>query len=478
MNIYTINLEILTPVFIGTGEELDALSYVLRNEGKQSFVYIVNSGKWFSDHSEEPDIYKILREYNYIELRRILSRAKDIENYVKTKILVDTKELVSLYKDAINYKRNENELRINLLPRNPINGRCYIPASSIKGSIRTAVGSFFAKAVEQQAKNKCSKFEKKREECYSTFNKIIFGDAKQDVFKNLKISDALIPLDGTKIVKPVEVGLNENKTPAPKGYVEVITPFNGSHQSIKTKMCIGDFLELRLADNRKNFRELKKFQLKDIIFALNNFYIAKFDEEMEKFYNLPHLASIKDNLQSIVQKVNNLKDDSNKALIRIGHFSHVECVTWDEVRKPNGRKINNKNVYGTTRTLANGLYPFGWVLLSFEKGYDVENNEIFLEKEAENQEHRDFNDKLKTIKDDQSKNDDVLQSKLDTLNSRLHAIPQNQRAGSLPNIVNEILSQDDKEYKSKAKRIILSFIEEIGWKKKVKNKSWFKSLME
>jgi len=477
MNIYTINLEILTPVFIGTGEELDALSYVLRNEGKRSFVYIVNSGKWFSDHSDEPDVYKTLREYNYIELRRILSRAKDIENYVKTKILVDTDELVSLYKDAINYKRNENELRINLLPRNPINGRCYIPGSSIKGAIRTAMGSFLAKAVEQEAINRCSERERRKEKCYSTFNKIIFGDAKQDVFKNLKIGDALIPLDGTKIVKPIEVGLNENKTPVPKGYVEVISPFNSSQERIKTKMCIGDFLELHYVDEINRLRKLKKFKLEDMISALNKFYVAKFNEEMRKFYNLPHLASIKNNLQSVAQKINNLKNNSNKALIRIGHFSHVECVTWDEVRKPKGRKINNKNVYGTTRTLANGMYPFGWVLLSFENGYNIENMDMSLEKENENSGYEDSTDNSKTLKGNQE-HENILQYKLDSLKSRLYAIPQNQRAGSLPNIAKEILSQDDEEYKSKAKQIILSFIEEIGWKKKVKNKNWFKKLVE
>ena len=61
-----------------------------------------------------------------------------------------------------------------------------------------------------------------------------------------------------------------------------------------------------------------------------------------------------------------IKLKTNETLIRIGHFSHVECITLDDVREPQTRTVKGKRMpYGTTRTLANGLYPFGWAKLEF-----------------------------------------------------------------------------------------------------------------
>ncbi len=58
---------------------------------------------------------------------------------------------------------------------------------------------------------------------------------------------------------------------------------------------------------------------------------------------------------------------SNEALIRVGHFSHVECVTLDGVRQPRTRMGRDRRPlpWGKTRTLANEIYPFGWIKLEF-----------------------------------------------------------------------------------------------------------------
>ena len=52
-------------------------------------------------------------------------------------------------------------------------------------------------------------------------------------------------------------------------------------------------------------------------------------------------------------------------LIRVGHYSHSRCVTIDN-SKPWAKSGKDGMLQGpnTTRTLANGLLPFGWILLS------------------------------------------------------------------------------------------------------------------
>ena len=52
-----------------------------------------------------------------------------------------------------------------------------------------------------------------------------------------------------------------------------------------------------------------------------------------------------------------------------------ECVTFDGVRQTKGRWFGGKNVYGTTRTLAGGQVPFGWLLVSVREGYAPESAE-------------------------------------------------------------------------------------------------------
>ena len=53
-------------------------------------------------------------------------------------------------------------------------------------------------------------------------------------------------------------------------------------------------------------------------------------------------------------------------MLRVGHYSHIESVTVDN-NQPLTRKTKDRKLlpYGTTRTLANGKYPFGWILLHF-----------------------------------------------------------------------------------------------------------------
>jgi len=83
------------------------------------------------------------------------------------------------------------------------------------------------------------------------------------------------------------------------------------------------------------------------------------EEEYGNFFQSTKAKDIREKIQILNQTVAEMK--TNETLIRMGHFSHVECVTLNDVRKPQTRK----GKWGQTRTLANGLYPFGWAKLEF-----------------------------------------------------------------------------------------------------------------
>ncbi|MDQ7032499.1 MAG: type III-A CRISPR-associated RAMP protein Csm5 [Desulfonauticus sp.] len=482
---YTMTLEILTPVHIGTGEELDSLNYVLRKIGQDAFVFLIDASRWFADNAQNPDVANVLKDYNYLELRRILGYARDIEKYARARIPVRTSNLVDLYQEAMQGRRNENELRISLLPRNVVGDYPYLPGSSIKGAIRTAVGSVWAHQVTKTAERMCSDRDRRTQECFPSYNKVIFGRPECDVFKYLKISDGIVSKDSTEIVRPEEVSRNPEKTSPAKGYLEVIKGLcSGNQVKIKVRLSIGDFIDKDFKEKDRQGREfdfaqrkIRSFDLEQLISNLNNFYCPKFEQELEKFYSCSHLSHVAANLQPVQEKIKQM--DSNQALLRLGHFSHVECVTWDKVRMPKGKRIGGSNVYGTTRTLANGQCPFGWVLLTFEKGYVLEDarydsvSSISLEPEPEAVKRQEPAQKEITPKVDR------VEQKLESLKSRLEAQAFANLVGTLPNIVTqEILNDEDEEFKELAKKIVISFIQEKGLAKKVKNKNWYQKLIQ
>lgn len=190
----------------------------------------------------------------------------------------------------------------------------------------------------------------------------MFGDIRSHAMQALKVADLVAPPDICTIVKAEEKRLKESAREAtPKNACEVIPP--------------GTMLYGRLhfdAASEKPLIQGPKWQLDfDGLRKLcNDFYRTRFQKEYEKFYKLPHLSQAKANLQPVLEKIAALDGENPPLLLRVGHYSHVESVTVD-ANAPKGRTFKKEDgsktdpVFGTTRTLANGELPFGWVLLHF-----------------------------------------------------------------------------------------------------------------
>jgi len=371
MEIYTMKIRFLTPVFIGSGYELDALSYTVQREDGKNYLIFFDIQKWLNKNSTNPEIQDALRRFNYLELRKIIAKS-DVKDFLLYKIEIASSHFNQLYKEISEGKKEENQLIVELFPRNGTNFNPYLPGSSIKGSIRTAIGNYKYPSVESEVKKKCSQKQRKKDECYSVYNRLIFGNPKEDVFKYLKISDCILPKDSTLIVEPKEVSKKQKKSHPPKNFVEATKSLIfGNGLEVKTKCVIGDFRDLEKGVKR----QIPSFNLVFLIERINEFYLKRYEEEL-KFYDTPHLIHIKGRMENIQRQIEKEIGNGNTALLRIGHFSHIECITWDN-RKPKAK------TYGTTRTLVNGNYPFGWVLISFEEGYKPKETESLEEKKIE-----------------------------------------------------------------------------------------------
>ncbi len=221
----------------------------------------------------------------------------------------------------------------------------FIPGSSLKGAIRTAIISELAQT------SKLQKPKDIREE-YEFESKVLgFKDGKNDPFRGLKLRDSCLQKDDT-IVKEVK---NVSKKDGKLQINDIQIICEVSHSYITGKSVEFE-TELSFDDSLFSTNFLSKVLTKEqIVKSCANFYKDKMEKEHNKFYK-------NSESENYSIKLLNASLDENSFLLRIGRFSGVESVTLDNYRNP--RPPGNKAVWGTSRNLVEGLYPMGWMMVT------------------------------------------------------------------------------------------------------------------
>jgi len=336
-------LHLLSPVHIGTGEELDPFSYVIRD----NYLHLVDTGRWAAESKEAALLEKTISTSGFAAVRSWISRNIDTSLYSIGRIEIRSKSLLDTYRYSIERQDARNQVLVSPLPRGAANGKAYIPGSSLKGAVRTALANAFVQAAGVKSEDGGRK--------RPDYNEKIFGTIRQDPLRNLKFRDVPLPQDATVIFEAREFSMKPDKRPTPKGYYEAAsgTVDTGKPVTYETTISLSPFS-----------LHGKIVNCAFLIEALNAFYRPKFFEEREKFYARQQGEAVYKATAPLAKRLEALIPQ--EALVRVGHFSHVECVTLDGVRRPMTRYVKNRPLpWGTTRTLAEGLYPFGWVILDF-----------------------------------------------------------------------------------------------------------------
>lgn len=341
---YKVNLHILSPIHVGTGQELDPFSFVIRD--KQ--LCLIDLVKWMQEYPEKEELYNMMGSDDFAYVRTFIAEKLDVSKAMLCSIPVDSQELLKTYQKAIQDKDPRNQVLISPMMRNEVTMEAFIPGSSIKGAIRTAIANQFVQAagVTSQDSGRGR----------SNYSQKIFGPINKDPMRWLKLSDVPLKEPGTVIVEAKEFSKNPMKALTPKGHVEAAS--NLCHM-MKPVTC-------PLRFSMAPFRLYGKVVDPEfVVDSLYQFYVPKYEKEYTKFFQPERATEIRLGIIPMNKAVAELK--ANESLIRIGHFSHVECVTLDEVRNPRTRRgRDGKSLpWGTTRTLANGIYPFGWAKLEF-----------------------------------------------------------------------------------------------------------------
>jgi len=340
---YSLKCEILSPLHIGTGKEIEPFYYIIKDH---KFYKISLDNFLFELPSDDRIAFeRLIDEGRLNKIRKFIGEKVNVEAYsiYSTDVSPEVAKTYNSKLDDI-----QNQLLINPFIRTAGENKPYIPGSSIKGAIRTAL-------ISQIAQN--SNFPKPqsyREEFEFESNVLGCTDAKNDPFRGIKIRDGLLPSDSTIITEVKNVTKDRNGNLSPNA-IQLICEI--TYSRISKKPVVFE-TELIFDDRLFSTNYLSgDFIIEDIKEACNGFYLDKLQAEHNKFYKNSIISDLSQTL------LNEEVGDSS-FLIRVGRFSGVESVTIDNYRNP---RPPGKGIWGKSRNLAEMKYPMGWIKVTISE---------------------------------------------------------------------------------------------------------------
>ena len=345
-----LRLRILSPIHIGSNEVYEPIGFVVDETNKQlitfepaDFIKMLGSDALdkFSTICQKGSPQSLVEIYQFMDHHKDLAKGKPVA--VSEAFIAHFKKTLKLRGER-NVLQSLNKFQIKRTAFNPHENVPYIPGSSIKGSIRTAV-------LNYRNQGKCFPYYQEKES-KKMEQDLTGGSFATDPFRLLKVSD-FIPVGEVKT--RIVYGVNRKKKPSkfdargPEQIFEVVEPgviFFGS---------------ITIAEVPPNAKIDKPVTERELFMALDQFFGSEKEREDSelKSVDIPSLSL-------------NLVD--NQFPLRIGFHSGAECVTVEGHRKikimGKGRdsKIDNRTttfwLAGAAKDSANhSLVPFGWAVL-------------------------------------------------------------------------------------------------------------------
>ena len=378
--VYHCTLTPLTPIHIGSGNELTPYEYII----KDKIFYRISLESLLSKLSEKDkkELIRLLETTNFTTARKFLQEIYKPEYgyYYSSHVDDDVIEIYDEKLDGASNPNEENKLSVEEFIGNYL-GK-YIPGSSLKGVIRSAyIGSnmtsrHYYKIERDVDKNTMpflidkNNIRKAKEESDKREATIIGLREKKpfyDPFKKILIKDSEYLRNLVEVRAVERVNKKQNM---PLGSYEVTKSIlsTGDIMEIKFEMDIADIksttLPMKEVLNRINKNpivdEYKTFIIDKekeggLFYCLNKKAIKVLEEDKEFFNKVKNKEGIEacEEIEKYIQKLN-----SNEVLIKFGKGAGFNSTTLNVFN----REI--QKVY--TRTTVSGL-PCGWAILSYKE---------------------------------------------------------------------------------------------------------------
>ncbi len=373
MPAYDLTLEMLSPVHVGTGDEIDPTEYVVREVPEHPGYYelvALDLPKLLTGLSsaERAKFDAAVRDKSVTLIRRFVAEHPRLFQCVRWRAQADA-ELYGLYKKGLTSPTAE--LAVHPMTRDPAAGRPYIPGSTLKGALRTAwVARKAAPLAPREApwRGDDRHFEPRVLGYLDTSGQRQRVELRADPFRALRITDAPLT-DEANIITRVSIYKPDRApgTPDPGG-IQMFYDVTFSRLEDPEPVTATGTLAIddRLARTpgpagRWAFKHCVAggFTAEELLDACHAFYAQRLKQEFQRFHDRnPKAAAHREAMDYLLAAAEHRPAGS--ALVRLGRFNHFECVTVAPFAQPPRRGA------GRTRTLGNGWMPLGWARLTLK----------------------------------------------------------------------------------------------------------------
>ncbi|HID27022.1 MAG TPA: type III-A CRISPR-associated RAMP protein Csm5 [Methanosarcinales archaeon] len=323
-------LDTVTPVHIGSGENIEPYEYVITDK-----FYKINLDK-FIESLEEQDRNNFLEisAKNLVQARQFIKNKANLA-LIKEYTAKVSEEVRKTYNTKIIDPKSELSIQTFIKSMD----KPFLPGSSVKGAIRTALLWY------------CAEKELQREYPHNIEQKLFkYKNPQDDPFRALKISDSgFIPEEKMQIYN-IKTYTKRASLFNELGFNIFIEGTNAYFPDGKSEM-VSFVHTLHLDDSLQKYNYLNIKLSPDIIIkACKEFYGALIANELEFFR-----GESAEGVYLELEKLKGLiKDKSNRFLLRIGWGSQFDGVTINLAMQNRDLKKSRK--------LINSKYPLGWIL--------------------------------------------------------------------------------------------------------------------
>lgn len=362
----------LTPIHIGSGEILAPEDYLLRDDQLIRF----NRSAVLRDMKPEVrrELETALDRNQFDRAQEIVRGACDPNRHALGRIGISDESRDALRTLVANPESPVRNREVHPFVRNPHTGRPFVPGSSLKGAIRTAIVNHFTREhlagiapvvarADERGKARTLETEALNFE---------FRNLESDPLRLFKVADADLPDGSTRIDRALHVGRGKAPSDIQMHFERLLSLGDGEPVDFKIELELDD---LAMRDQRVKQVIGRTLSFDTIRKACNAFYTGRLLAEHQRFFSEDGTPEARYGAQGLVKLqpgkiliAKSLREEG--MLLRIGRFSHFESLSVDELRQ--GWNIQRKQAIeeGSTRTLCRSAgfgpslpMPFGWLLL-------------------------------------------------------------------------------------------------------------------
>lgn len=384
--IITLNAIPLTPIHVGDGTELTPDSYVIRGNELLRFDparVLVSLGE-----SGRRDYLAMLNGGKLEGAQKVLGEAVTDAD-ITGRIAVSDAAAQDLKPDAKRFGRIHPFVRSG--------GRPYIPGSSIKGALRTALLDHFARADVDPAVgarvNAVASVRNKHDALVSAAFNLRRDDTADDPLRFLSVADVPMPdggiaggatrVDRAIVIKRGRSGLERNEMQM--HYERLLSASDGSVPRERELVITIALDSAGMRDTRRaGCPPGRSFDLATLREAVCRFHWNRWQSERKRFF--AGEAKTCDAMDRLLRRVKIAGGTGTLAehgplpapnywLLRIGRFGHFESKSVDNLRQghrpqdklhpelPPGTEGLSRTVVSLDTERGEALVPFGWLLM-------------------------------------------------------------------------------------------------------------------